>query len=492
MSKQQPLDIVGSSTFGRDPKIMASRTFNMIESDGFLVDYGGYERAIEILPKGQGRGIFSSVNGNEIVACIDNNIYAIKVYGITSRDKKIYNVRFVGNIDSFEGDVFFDENNTHQIAICDKADIYIYNYDDGSLTRAPLPDGVVAGYVTYQDGYFITPNTQDDKWYLSAPGNGLNWMWGDSGDPVNGAIQTKGTQGIATVRFPGRGNLLLVMGNNVTELWTDVGSPDFPYKKSQSVNVDYGCLNQATIAAQDNLIVWLGVNEKSGPTIMYSTGSDTRQISTDGINYKLATLKRPEISSGFLMKLAGHLIYQLTFHHPQDNYSLIYDFNTQKFFDVTDENWNYHIARRVAFFDNDYYFVSFNDGNIYRMAADLYTYDYGTRVNNIPRARVCSNIRMPDSTPFIVNQLTATVEQGNDPSNDGNNDDYQPNIGLTVSTDGGYSFSGYNTTYLNRVGKRQNMVRWWQLGMANDFVAQIRFNSKSAWKISNGTVSYYQ
>ena len=491
-SKQFPLDIVGSSTFGRDPKILSSRTFNMIEADNFLVDYGGYKVVAEILSSGEGRGLFSSATANQMIGCVDNNIYAISVFGQTLQNRKIYNVRYIGSINSFAGDVFFDENNTNQIAICDKSDIYIYDYIDLIFQKATLPEGFIPGYVTYQDGRFIAPDTNSAAWALSQVGDGLNWFWDPSGGPVLGAIQTKGTRAVATVRFPGRGNLLLVMGENVSELWTDVGGAQFPYQRSASVNIDYGCLNPATIAAQDSIIVWLGVNEKAGPTIMYSTGSDAKQISTDGINFKFEQLVNPARSTGFFMRLAGHLIYQLTFYDPRDNYSLIYDFTTQKFFDVTDENMNYHIARRVASFDNDYYFISLNDGNLYQIAADFYTYDYGTTIKNIPRKRVCSNVRLPDSTPCIVNQATMTVEQGNDVDNDGNDPIYLPNVSLSVSTNGGISFSGWSDQELNTVGHRQNMVRWWNLGMSNDFVAQFSFNSTGSWKASNGILDTYQ
>jgi len=153
---------------------------------------------------------------------------------------------------------------------------------------------------------------------------------------------------------------------------------------------------------------------------------------------------------------------------------------------------NYHIARRVASFDNDYYFISLNDGNLYQIAADFYTYDYGTTIKNIPRKRVCSNVRLPDSTPFIVNQATMTVEQGNDVDNDGNDPIYLPNVSLSVSTNGGISFSGWSDQELNTVGHRQNMVRWWNLGMSNDFVAQFSFNSTGSWKASNGILDTYQ
>ena len=54
--KEFPLNLSGSSTFGRYPKISIEKTYNMFESDGWLVCLGGYEKVLQLLPKGEGRG----------------------------------------------------------------------------------------------------------------------------------------------------------------------------------------------------------------------------------------------------------------------------------------------------------------------------------------------------------------------------------------------------------------------------------------------------
>ena len=152
------------------------------------------------------------------------------------------------------------------------------------------------------------------------------------------------------------------MGSTVTEPWQDVGATLFPYQRNSSVNIDYGCLNPATIAFNENFVIWLAANEKSGPFIAYSTGGDINKISTDGIDFKFTQLKNPANSYGFLFRQDGHQIYQITF--PDDNLTYIYDFNTKKFFTLCDENFNAHIAKRIAFLIDKYYFVSFVDGNL--------------------------------------------------------------------------------------------------------------------------------
>lgn len=269
-----------------------------------------------------------------------------------------------------------------------------------------------------------------------------------------------------------------------------MGRPVFPYVRNTSINFDYGCVNAATVATSEEIVAWVGINEKSGPVIMYSTGSDIRPISTDGINYKLANLKKPESSFAFFVRISGHLIYHLTFY--EDNYSLIYDFNTEKFFDVTDENMNYHIALRVAYYNNSYYFVSKNDSSLYIMSPDLTSYNYVNKIVEIPRIRTCSNIRLSDASRFGINNINFTMQQGNDKEHLIQSSVYNPRISLRVSKDGGYNFSNYITKDLYNYGKRANRLNFWQLGSANDLVPEIRFWGFGPWKATNGNVRIYQ
>lgn len=481
-----PLNIVGSSIFGRYPKISTEKTTNMIISDGFLVPYAGYKLAVSIQEDTVARGLFSSYRWGKMIAVIGSTVYAIS-NGLT------YDI--IGNIATTSGDVFITENTNYQIAICDKFNIYIYNWSTLAFTTATIPEGFQPGYIEYQDARFISPDISTAanmaQWELSATNDGT--MWPGTSAYV-GLLQTKGDYAIATVRFPGRGNTLLVFGNIVTELWYDVGATLFPYQRSTSVNLDYGCANAATIAALENIVVWLGINEKSGPTIMYSNGGDITKISTDGIDFLLANLTNPTNSYGFLFRQDGHLLYQITFPDPNDNISLVYDFNTSKFFNLTNEDGNCHIAKRVVFFEDQYYFISFVDGNIYQMSSLLTTYDYGNgEVYDIPRGRICKNIRAEDQAPFSINYISFTTEQGTDlDANVGTDTTYFPMIYLSGSYDGGYTFSSQNGKAMFDYGHYRNRLIWHRLGRANDFVPQFQFWSSWRFVVTDGLVEIAQ
>lgn len=141
---------------------------------------------------------------------------------------------------------------------------------------------------------------------------------------------------------------------------------------------------------------------------------------------------------------------------------------------------NFHIARHVVFFNNNYYFVSISDGNLYEFSTQF------TQQNNMemPRIRVCPNLRLPDQSRNIINNLSFLLEQGDSET--------VQRIDLTVSKDGGETFSNAFSKTLNRLGKRQNRFNVWNLGQANDFVAQLRFWGQSRYVVGDGLLSVYQ
>jgi hypothetical protein len=298
-----------------------------------------------------------------------------------------------------------------------------------------------------------------------------------------GLIQTKPDKAVACIRFPGRGNLLLVFGSTIAEHWYDVGAALFPYQRSQSTNLDYGCLNPATIAESENMVCWLGINEKSGPTIMYSSGGDINHLSTDGIDFKLATLTNPANSYAFMFKQYGHLFYVITF--VTDGVTYAYDFKNQAFYTLSDENLSYFPAKRVAFFNDEYYFVSINDGNIYQLGSQFDNYDYGDgRVFDAPRIRILPSINFPDQSYFVSGYTGFTIEQGIT--------NQVQRVDMSLSKDGGVNFGSVASKTLNTLGNRQNRLMYWNLGMANDLTQQFRFYGLNRFLITNGITGIYQ
>jgi len=462
--KKFDLNIVGSSIFGRYPKISLEKTYNMFISDNWLVDYAGYQKvSFDTGSLGAiGRGIHTSTKFNKLVVVVDNKVYLVDIFF----DQNILmtfdtSAILIGTLETTTGVVYITENDIPQIVISDGRQIYYYDPELSPTLLIATSDGVDApisftpGYIDFHDTYVLAAasndtyvtNAPNSTWRLGVsaqvafgtaypPGRRLVFPNNPSGIGYIGLLQTKPDNTQAVIRMPSKGNMILVMGSTVTEAWFDVGAQNFPYQRDNHMSIDYGCLNPATIASMDEIVVWLAQNEKSGPIVMYTRGGMPEKITTDGIDYLFSQLINPSDSQGFLYRQDGHLIYHLNFY--TDNLSLFYDFNTKKFFHASDEFENYFIAAQVAFFKNQYYFVTRNNGSVYAFDTIFTTYDG----QPIPRIRVCASIRDPDQEYRICNDIGFTIEQGEDNFNS----NFIENLTIT---NGG---SGYTTATLTFIG----------------------------------------
>jgi hypothetical protein len=473
--QQVPVNVVGSSIFGRYPKISLEKTYNMFISDEWLVNYAGFQNVAEVLPPGEGRALFHSIRGQFLIAVISSSVYRLNAN---------LSPQFIGNISTNTGEVFIDENLSSQICIVDGQAAYIYSYIDNTLTQQTLTflgNTIIPNYVCYHNTFFLIASAPQSI-------NSQNWYAFQfaTNDTISlntqFSLQTKPDSAIAVKRIPGRGNNVIVFGSTVAEVWTQVGGIE-NYRRVSSFNIDSGCVNVATIAANEEFVCWLAQNENNAPSIFVSNGASVNRISSDGIDYLMQTIVHPEDSTAFFFRQDGHLFYQLTFFNTEDNVTLFYDFTTQKFYHASDEDLNFHPARQIVYFNEDTYFVSLNDGNIYQMGTQFVIYNYNldptVQGDEIPRIRICKTIRREDSSRFRVWQFTFWLEQGVTTS-------YlmqpfppvlvdAPRVDLSFSKNGNQSFSNIVGNPLNPRGLYQNQIRWDRMGQANEFTIQLRF-----------------
>lgn len=445
------LPMVGGSTFGRYPKISNAYTYNMIVADQALVPFAGYKKALTLRGEGEGRNLYVSTKSNQMFVIISNEVY------IVSPDNSY---ALLGNLRTSSGPVAISENDANQVAIADGEKIYVYN--------TSMPSGLVEvnvdfspTYITFLDGYLIAPDGDTNQWRLSELNNALSWP--SPSGPITdasftGELQSEPDVCQVTIAFKRQ---LFVIGKTITELWYDVGNTTFPFQRDNIVAINYGIISIDTIVSEFNMLVWLGTNSKGNLAIVASFGGNAQIIATDGIEFFLSKLTRPEDCSAFLFQEDGHTFYQIVWR--TDNVSLVYDFNSGLFCHVTDENWNHHIARRAAFFNNKNYFISFEDGNIYEFGNKYTTYN-GLY---IPRMRIIPSFRLPNTDRFSVPLVELTMENGMS--------QITQNIDLSVSKDGGYTYINAERKILNPLGKRQNKVRFYSHGMANEISFKFIF-----------------
>jgi len=195
--EERPVNIVGSSVFGRYHKISSEKTYNMFVSDDWLVSFAGWKAQLALLPSGQGRGLFHSIPGNFLIAVVNASVYRI--------DVNLAPI-FIGTIDSAQGEVYMDENLQHQICIVDGIKAYLYNWSGAPLLFPQTLDArLVPNYVSFHNNYFLFGNTNQtafgNQWFIYeyATETTISLV-------TNKTLLTKPDSAIAVKRIPGQGS----------------------------------------------------------------------------------------------------------------------------------------------------------------------------------------------------------------------------------------------------------------------------------------------
>lgn len=533
-TEEVPVRLVGSSVFGRFPTISVERTYNMyITSSGdgeeeWLVDFPGYKAILALIADGaEGRGVFHSIRGGFLLAIVAGDVFRINLLEEVPT--------LLGTITTTTGEISFAENLSSQITFVDGIKARIYNYlaapstfSDAVYNNVPVDTQFQPNYVTYQNTYFIFGNALENnfgsQWVIFEEDTGsgdydLNWV-------QTLALQTKSDYAKAVLRIPGAGNNVIVFGTTVAEIWNNVGGA-LIYQRNSSINIDYGAASVATIAANDEYVVWLGINENSSPALMEMQGGSASRISTDGLDHLLETVNFPASSTAILYRQGGHLFYILSFFDPADNFSIMYDFTTKRIYDLTDWDFTVFPARQIVYYKNKNFFISFKDGAIYQISSDFHTYDVfanteGETVNieyDVPTIRLTNTYRISNRPEkYKVKMFTFVIESGTTPDaydtptcfgyiitedteqviftedglpllvEGGYCTTNKPRVDLTISKNGGITFSNVVSYDLKKTGQFKNQPRFNNLGYAQQITYQMRFWGRGRKVVKNGTM----
>ena len=547
-STSVPLTLAGSSTFGKYAKISVEKTFNMFLSDEWLVNFAGYTRVLrfesgtldasgakEYITAGEGRGIFHSIRANIIVVVINEKVFVV--------DANLGATPLPLNLSTASGEVFMDENLHDQICIVDGTNAYIYNYTlPANLTLqtgAPFGTTLTPNFVSYHNTYFLFGNalTNSDGHFWFAFSRLADTTIVATTDGINTfAVETKPDFALAVIRLPSQSDNVLVFGRAVIEMWSQVGGVQ-NYRRVSTINIDSGCTSISTIASSEDSVFWLGRTQNNAPVIMRFRGNNHEQISSDGIDKLLQDVVEPESSTAAIYRQDGHIFYQLTFFGASDNFTIIYDLDTEKFFNLTDQYLNYHPARETVYFNGKWLFVGINKPFLYEQSTDFFVINesFGEDADEVAAfpnrfvwdmqyIRICNSIRNDTTGRFRLNSLSFPIQQGFDPQCTGGTDfDYIvmedditdiittetgsemvtetsigtsidkqcPRIDLSFSKDGGYTWSNTFAREMQELGHRRNIVTFKGLGSCNEIVCKFRFWIRSPVIVGNGMAEVY-
>lgn len=447
------IDISKGFNPSRFKQLSNLQTYNFYYAYQSLRPTPGYAKIKQTSYGNTGRKSFYSVLLGRLLVVIDSFVYAFD----NNNDYQILNPSLPLSTQS--GVVFIAENDVNQVAISDGQFLFIYDLPSSSFSRAPIPDGVTAGMVDFQDTYFILNNSSTNQFYISANNNGLSW------DPLEYTrIQNK-TVGLAAFN-----RALMVFGTNSTDIYYNAGVTPFPYQRANTVGIEYGCMSPDSIAKGFGFVFWLGINKNSEPVLLVSDSGQPVPISTENVAYFLDTLKHPEICDAFVFRLDGIIFYQINFIY--DNVSLLFNMTEKKFSTVTDADSNVSPIRSVARFNETDYAVSRSSGFLYQFDLSVTTQD-----DRFVRRGVITDNFVFRNKKVSMPKLSMYLEQGIERPPNLTDSIPDAECYLSISTDKGVTFTQTRRKKFAPLGNRKNLFDFFNLGSNRFWTFKMEFVS---------------
>lgn len=449
------LNLVGPSSQQQSLPFNAERTVNLIP----IADQRGKEQSMLLSAPGLSlfatagdgphRGGFTSTNGRAFF------VSGSKLYEVDS--SAVATER--GTLNTVNGAVTIDENQT-QLAVCDGEDLYIFTYATDVFAQVTDIDLPSVASVTFLGGYFICPENDTGKFYVSSLNDGTAW------DALDFASAESSPDNLVrAIRVSGQ---LWLLGTGNVELWTTSGGSGFPFLRVQGGEFNTGIIAGNTAVELSNTVFWVGANEYGGGIVYYASGYTPKRISTDAIEKIIQSAPTPGTLRAFKYQQQGHDYYILTGGGMQT--SLCYDVTTGLWHERAYLNiqgqYEQHLAGAVIYAFGKTLVGDRRNGKVYEMSLDFYD-DNG---DEIARDRILTHI-CDEERRVRFNKLTIGFEPGVGTQSGQGQD---PECALRISRDGGRTWSDWHTDRLGAVGEYKKGVSFRRIGVSETTTFNIR------------------
>lgn len=384
----------------------------------------------------------------------------------------------IGTLSTLSGNVSMSSNGVMggQLTIADGTSLYVF--DSNTRILSTISTNVMPNptKVLFMEGYTVVLADGTNQWqisnfYDSATYSALMYATAEF-DPGNLVTAVKINR------------QLVLMGENVTEIWYDSGN-DFPFDHVPNGLIEQGCLAPASaVNVGNNAILWLAKNKLGQGEVYMMQGFQAASITPRSILAQWKTYTHPERAVAFVYQDQGHIFYQITF--PYEGKTWVYDavsgmWHERASYDATG-HLNRHLANTHIFVNGIHLVGDYQSGNMYKLSADVY------EDNSTPILRELVTYHVTDKREFIRhNYLELEGESGVGLlSGQGTN----PVINLEMSDDGGHTYSSAMSVPYGTQGAYNKVARWPYLGKSQNRVYRIRMSDPIKWKLARAILDY--
>jgi len=398
------------------------------------------------------RQSFTSANGRCFFVA-GSTLYEVLADGTTTSR---------GSLLSSTGNVSMDENNT-QLGICDGLRLYTFTYSGN--TFAQVTDGdlpATVAFLTAIDNYFVIVDGVTGRFYISALGNGTAW------NPLDFATaESNPDELLAAKNALGQ---LWLMGKNTSEIWTNTGASNFPFRRINGAVMEVGILAPHSVIDVGNSIIWLGRDKRGAGIVYRANGFVPEPLSNEPINIAISKATSPNQIVAWSYQEDGHTFYALTGGGLET--TLVLDLDTNQWHERSyndDGDLTPHLAQCTTYAFGKQLVGDRRNGNIYEMSLAYYD-DAGA---DMVSERIYTHISDMDRR-IRYNRLDISLETGVGNLTGAGQD---PLISLQLSKDGARTWSNWFTARMGKVGEYLTKVTFRRLGIAEQMTFKIRISA---------------
>lgn len=447
---------LGGTFVGRSAAFDAQRSINLYIEPG----ESGTSRSPAMLIGTPGLLLWTALAGSRVrgeIAINDTTsiiVVGVNVWKVTSTKT----ATLIGTVID-EGPVVSMAYNGQIVMMVGGQNGYFIDPTANTTTQITDLDFAGASNVYFVDGYFLFNKLTTGQFQITQ-------LYGSDIDGLDYATAEGSPDPIVSLIVDHREVWLL--GTNSTEVWINVGNPDFPFQRIQGAFLEIGCAAQYSVAKMDNSIFWLARDERGVGTVQRAVGYSPSRVSNHAVEFAISSYSRIDDAVAYTYTQEGHSFYVLTF--PTANATWVLDASTglwheRAYRDPTTAQLGRHRSNCQMSFAGLTLVGDYANGNIYSLDLNTYT-DNG---QPIERVRICPHIASGANYVFhhsleLLMQagVGLPIGQGSDPK-----------AMLSWSNDGGYSYGNELWASIGKIGERRARVKWRRLGKARDRVYKV-------------------
>lgn len=311
------------------------------------------------------------------------------------------------------------------------------------------------------------------SWEITEVAGGFVWtvdnVHGYAFDPLDIAGKTGSADALSTIAVV-HGELWPI-GLLTSEIWGDVGAPDFAFQRIDGAFIDHGCAAPYSLAQQDISLFWLSQDRQGEAVIIQTMGYSVKRISTHAIEQEIQAYTTISDAIGYCHQIDGHAFYVLIF--PTANKTWAYELATGQWHERASIDGNGQLIRHRG---NAFAFAyGVNLVGDYQNGA-LYAYDANYFLDDdqpIPRIRTFPHL-INDGNRVEYTRFVADMEVG---QGTGESSDSAPMISLRWSDTRGATFGNPVMQSMGATGQAYVSPQWRKLGMARDRIFELSWSA---------------